>query len=265
MSELFPTDDQTIETLAALLKAKDEDEGEGEGKGKSEDEGEDEGEKGGDDQYDAEYMKKNMPRFMRENKAYMKREAGPLFGDVQKAHDNLGMLAESTLASAKGQAVDGVFADGTDMVAGFLAFGDRVAKALEALGGQVRALHKAVDYTESLAHAQGRVILDINAQIEKIAGAPIHKAQGALGAALGGAQDAQGAQDAIVGQMITKAREMGPQGVIAKLMKAATTGADSNAMNAAGTALTAFEQARGNFALLNRFDLQTIQRVLAQT
>lgn len=106
----------------------------------------DEDDEDGDD-YDEEYMKKNMKRYMKENKASAK-EAG-LFGDkMEKAVSDLDLSAEGAVIEMMDLAP--ILEDSADAYQG-------LAKAVETISGVLVALNSKVDKSYDLMEKASRV------------------------------------------------------------------------------------------------------------
>lgn len=250
-------EEQSIGTLRDMLKASGASavlkaasgDGDGDDKGK-----------GGDDDeegYDAEYMKKNMKKYLKEKpedvKAFMKKYLKD-GGDEAKAFMKDMGLAKAAVIDA-GEATPGIedaevtVVDGTAMFKAFVGFAEAMETAIGEISDRLHGLTAMQMETNLLQKASGQVLIKAAEAVDQIGSAP---------APVRGTQIAGSAQvpGQAQGEPLQKAAELGMPKIKDMLLKAAMGGNQN-----AGRVLTQVEAANGNFNRLSATSISFINQL----
>lgn len=208
--------DESLKRLQDLLKASDEG-------GHSEPDGDEGGKGKGDgdgDEYNAEYMKKHMKRFMKENGSYMKKHmksdgalskaAADAFGDLSGAGPDAADLSEA----------DSIMIDGTDFFKAYQESAERNNEVLQNLCKAVDTLGEMMGQQFDLSQAAGEVLSKAYTKISAIGGQPMPRQSVVAGQPEAGQETAPEGHNA----MLAKAKEVGASGVRQALIKAIQNG-----------------------------------------
>jgi hypothetical protein len=147
MSDKDKHEDEAIETLQSMLKAKKEDDN-------------------GEEKEDQEFMGK-VKKYLKENPKCMED-----LGYVKKAQEKFEAMGKETQSEADNLEADAIIVEGTEFIKSFVELGQSLLKAYEATNAKIESLEQDIIFNTDLNKASSAVILKAKEQIDAIGKTP---------------------------------------------------------------------------------------------